>query len=613
MKKDLSVPSLTIKLAPAGTAVLLEASAAHTADLGRLSSRFRGASHQMPRLVQVPLDSFLSDVLQALRSWPSDDVLWEDRAGNLVRDSLHDAKTAEARLSGGSPPPSEVSADDVLGMLAPGWLAPLTSFQRRDISRLLSMRHGANFSVPGAGKTRVALADFHASRNQGTVTRMLVVAPKSAHDSWREEARLCFERPPSVKVVDSGMLDPLAEILVINYERLSSCHDALAKWLSAEPSMLVLDEAHRMKRGAQGVYGAVCLALGPLAQRRLALTGTPAPNGAKDLQSVFSFVWPGQGKRTVERAVADRSLREASEILKPLFCRTTKGELGLPPLEPRIVRAELDTWHRQIYSAIAGEESLHSAGSGDAELQRYGRISMYLIMAATSPALLSEGKSRYEPLAYDLPRLPVPQNRTLKEIMDNLPRYEDSPKYKKACEIVLKNAQQGRKTIVWSTFVRSLTTLERMLRDLSPAIVHGGTPDRDEQIARFRKDPGCFVLLSNPATLGEGISLHQVCHEAVYVDRDFTAGRFLQSLDRIHRLGLAPGTETNVRVLVADKTIDEVIEERLAEKLRFMGAVLDDPGVEQLADLADEPSAPAGLERSDMGALLRHLSEQTPV
>lgn len=108
---------------------------------------------------------------------------------------------------------------------------------------------------------------------------------------------------------------------------------------------------------------------------------------------------------------------------------------------------------------------------------------------------------------------------------------------------------------------------------------HGpwSTADREEQIQRFRNDPDCMVLLSNPATLGEGISLHQVCHDAIYVDRDFMAGRFLQSLDRIHRLGLAPETETRVTVLAATGTVDEVVARRMEEKLEFMGGILDDP------------------------------------
>ncbi|NED92188.1 DNA helicase, partial [Streptomyces sp. SID11233] len=82
-----------------------------------------------------------------------------------------------------------------------------------------------------------------------------------------------------------------------------------------------------------------------------------------------------------------------------------------------------------------------------------------------------------------------------------------------------------------------------------------------------------------------GISLHHTVHDAVYVDRDFMAGRFLQSLDRIHRLGLAPGTETSVTVLAARGTVDEVVAARLDQKLEFMGAILDDPGVQELSDL----------------------------
>ena len=128
-----------------------------------------------------------------------------------------------------------------------------------------------------------------------------------------------------------------------------------------------------------------------------------------------------------------------------------------------------------------------------------------------------------------------------------------------------------------------------LLAPFQPAAVHGGTPDREEELRRFRDDTDCSVLISNPATLGEGISLHQDCHDAVYVDRDFQAGRFLQSLDRIHRLGLAPDTETRVTVLTAVGSVDDVVSMRLAEKLDFMGSILDDPEVQQLATRKRRP------------------------
>ncbi|GGF35485.1 hypothetical protein GCM10007298_34120 [Williamsia phyllosphaerae] len=116
-----------------------------------------------------------------------------------------------------------------------------------------------------------------------------------------------------------------------------------------------------------------------------------------------------------------------------------------------------------------------------------------------------------------------------------------------------------------------------------------------------------MVLLSNPATLGEGISLHHDCHDAIYVDRDFAAGRFLQSLDRIHRLGLSPDVTTRVTVLASRGTIDEVVASRLAAKLNFMGGILDDPAVQQLGDLNDEPASGIELNQADLQAMVDHL------
>jgi hypothetical protein len=60
-------------------------------------------------------------------------------------------------------------------------------------------------------------------------------------------------------------------------------------------------------------------------------------------------------------------------------------------------------------------------------------------------------------------------------------------------------------------------------------------------------------------------------------------------------------------VLAVEGTIDEVVAMRLEEKLEFMGRILDDPSVQQLADLEDEPSGAAGMDMADVRALLRHV------
>ncbi|MDH6226812.1 DEAD/DEAH box helicase [Streptomyces sp. MJP52] len=583
------------------TRVILRTNDEHRQALLDLAARFRTGGQVGPLAASVALDELLSD-LGALSAWPDHvGVEWASDLRELVTDVVQDAQTVQQRLSGAMQ--GEIDPDRVPGMLGETWQAELSGFQRRDIAKLLSLRHGANFSVPGAGKTRVGLAVYAAQKAAGKVARLLVVCPKSAYESWRYETGVCFRYPLRCHVFD-GSHDQWAEVLIVNYERLDRSLGALSSWLKSAPSMIILDEAHRMKLGARGTYGAACMALGPLAARRMILTGTPAPNGAKDLENLLGFVWPGHGQQAVVRAVAGGDLAYASSVLRPLFTRTTKQELGLPPMDLRMRYVDMPPLHAEIYKSLAGGEK---AGSARDDLSALGKTALRLLMAATSPALLREGGSRHEPLVYQLPPLEPPEGSSLLSLLEDLPDYELSPKYQEAAAIVAQNASQGKKTLVWTTFVRSLTTLEQLLQKYGPAVVHGGTADREEQLRRFREDPGCQVLISNPATLGEGISLHHVCHDAVYVDRDFMAGRFLQSLDRIHRLGLDPTAETRVTVLGVRGTVDEVVEMRLEQKLEFMGKILDDPTVQQLADLQEEPAVAAGLAPSDVEALLRHV------
>lgn len=594
--------SLSLELDDSGTRVVLRTAEHYRADLIQLVGRFRSGGQVSPLAASVDLDDLLGNLAE-LGGWPhSTGVSWSPDLQQLVLGVLADAETVERRLT--APETSEeIRPSEIRALLGDAWASDLGEFQLRDIAKLLSLQHGANFSVPGAGKTRVALAVYASQKAHKKVRRVLVVCPKSAYESWQYETGVCFSYPLRTQILDRSV-DPWAEVLIVNYERLERSLATLASWLKNGPSMVILDEAHRMKLGVRGAYGAACMALGPLAARRLILTGTPAPNGSKDLENLMGFVWPGQGQRRVSQAVAGGDLAHASTVLRPLFTRTTKQELGLPPMNLQVRYVDMPAAHAEIYSALVGGERSSTAKD---DLGKLGRSALRLLMAATSPALLAAGTSKYEPLAYQLPPLDLPPSTSLLELLNELPSYELSPKYAEAAAIVAANSAAGRKTLVWTTFVRSLTTVAELLSAFSPAVVHGGTADREEQIRRFREDPNCTVLISNPATLGEGISLHQVCHDAVYIDRDFMAGRFLQSLDRIHRLGLDPGTRTTVTVLATRGTIDEVVRVRLDQKLEFMGRILDDPAVQQLADLHEEPSVAAGLAPSDMKDLLSHL------
>ena len=84
------------------------------------------------------------------------------------------------------------------------------------------------------------------------------------------------------------------------------------------------------------------------------------------------------------------------------------------------------------------------------------------------------------------------------------------------------------------------------------------------------KNKEISVLITNPHTLGESISLHKVCHQAVYLEYDFNLVHFSQSKDRIHRLGLSENEKTNYYFmeLQTNDVLYNFIDDKIYNKLK---------------------------------------------
>ena len=111
--------------------------------------------------------------------------------------------------------------------------------------------------------------------------------------------------------------------------------------------------------------------------------------------------------------------------------------------------------------------------------------------------------------------------------------------------------------------------------------------NRDELINKF-KNGTAPVLIASPASVGESVSLHKnvkgdnVCNHAIYLDRNFNGVQYMQSMDRIHRIGMDRSVLTEYHLIIAKDTIDEVINRRLEEKWRNMLDALSDDTLESL-------------------------------
>jgi hypothetical protein len=499
-------------------------------------------------------------------------------------------------------------------------------FQERDLAKLLALDHGANFSVPGAGKTTVELAVYQAERDAQRVQQLLVVAPLSAFDAWMVDSVECLTPAPMLHRFDGGTIPHNTEVLLVNYQRLAASYAQIAGFVSRGPTLVVLDEAHRMKRGREGEWGTACLDLAFSAARRDVLSGTPAPQHPSDMVALLDFLWPGQARQVMPAAALvtqppPSAIGQVTEAISPLFVRTTKHELDLKEPIKRVIPVELSGLHRQIYNALRRQyaAAIATTQRDRLDMAAWGNVIMYLLEAATNPALLPAGSSSNDPIEFRHPPLEIPLGSPLRQLIADYASYETPAKFIQLAAKVRELRADGRKVLIWSNFVRNLETLERQLAAYEPALVHGGIPSeisqpgagrvREREIERFRTDESCGVLLANPAAMSEGISLHQVCHDAIYLDRTFNAGQFLQSVDRIHRLGLDPSIDTTIYFLMTRDTIDEEVNRRVERKAQNLGTMLDDPGLATMALPDDEDyGSPIDVgDVDDIAALFAHL------
>lgn len=504
-------------------------------------------------------------------------------------------------------PSSDLEAEvDELGLIR-----GLTKEQFRNIASLIDNPTGANFSVPGAGKTATTLITISLLIRRGLIDRAVVICPKSAFESWNKEPELIFSHPPEVEIFSGPIIAPGAKILLVNFEKLESeSHRTFIKqWSRAGSTMLVIDEAHRIKRGASGRRWRACMELSSYSTRVELLTGTPMPQSYEDLRNLLTIPW----KAVPKGRLSDQALSNMKT--GGIFVRTTKKELNLPEPNYIPVNIEMGPVQKQIYSAITSHyRGLFTLNRTDqATLRKKGRAVMTVLAAATNPALIRRDSKEQLVSELQWPPEELSSDIGLIEALESYMTHELPEKYLWTAKFIQKLAKEERKVLVWSSFVGNLELLSSVLDKFQPAVIHGrvSQDERKTELYRFRQDQNCRVLLTNPQTLGEGISLHETTHDAVFIDRTYNAAQYLQALDRIHRLGLPEGTETNFYLLQSNGSLDKRVDIRLSSKIKALGEMLNDESLVSmsLSDTEEEKDllSNLGLDQTDLSDILSHL------
>ncbi|MEQ7804771.1 DEAD/DEAH box helicase [Priestia aryabhattai] len=473
---------------------------------------------------------------------------------------------------------------------------PLKLEQLQASFYLARMKKAANFSVPGAGKTAMTYGAFAylSSDRVNQVRQLLVISPINAFEAWRTEYIEVFGGKRDLKFMnlrkskyrDIGKLRMdwgKSNVVVINYEALEG-KLAILNELIDEQTMIVFDEVHRIK-GVTGRRAKAALNLGLKAQYHYVLTGTPIPNSYKDIYNFLHLLYDQEYDSFFGWEISDLENPNAEEInqrIQPFFWRTNKQDLQVPPAEPDILEVVQPTERQNsLVQAIYENEGNILA------------LYLRLLQASTNPSLLLE-KIEYQDLGLLPDEIDFSQFNALNDEEREMAKhraYEQldvgtilSAKFERGIHLIEELVSEGKKVIVWGMFVETMKKIKRVLKQkkIHANLVYGGTPkeQRVDLINDFR-DGDVQVMISNPNTLGESISLHQTVHDAIYFEYNFNLTFMLQSRDRIHRLGLAANQYTRYHYLMTEGNrahggfIDQAVYKRLKEKEQIMLDAID--------------------------------------
>lgn len=472
----------------------------------------------------------------------------------------------------------------------------LRSKQMKDAFYLTMMQKSGNFSVPGSGKTSTVYGMYAYLNAISKVNRIIMIGPLNAFNSWINEYQSCFGNKKklsylNIKNLNSSNEKKMAlkyesgnkELILLNYEVLSILENEIKNLITVD-TLVVFDEVHRIKN-PEGMRAGAALRITENAKYMVTLTGTPIPNGYKDIYNLLNLLYPYDYNNFFNFAIPLLDKPSHSEVqmindkIQPFFTRTTKDELGVPPTNPdKIIDVAASFEEQKLFDIILSKYKSN-------QLALFAKI----MQLESSPSLLLETLDLKE--FEDMLDLSanhedfVEYQDYSKDIEDLVDKIERPSKMNALLQLVDQIVSESKTAIVWCIFIRTMYKLKSDLNKMGirAEVISGSVSqeERSEIINKF-KSKEIDILITNPHTLAESVSLHQTCHDAIYFEYSYNLVHLLQSKDRIHRLGLDPNDYTQYYYLQqsypmeqGNYSLGERIYKRLSEKEQLMLDAID--------------------------------------
>ena len=497
----------------------------------------------------------------------------EERLLTLCRRAHVRARTAHMAT------PTYAPSEQVLEH-APELRDKLYPHQRTAVEWFVEIGHGLLGDDMGLGKTISVLASFSELRWKGDVEKMVIVCPNSLVKNWLKEAKvwlpnLRFETPPKGATFRRSFFRKLqsydyCDAVVVNFESFRSPQvlTPLMEWVQSHETFLCIDESQRAKNPQSKSFEAL-RKIAPHARRRILLSGTPAPRDLSDLWTQIFLIDLGErfggdffrwldniavlGNRYSKMAVLEYKEREVERVklrVREVLLRRRKEQVVNLP--------------EKIFST----RYIEMSGS---QKRRYDEVCKSLRVRMTS----MNGKAFYRDIDNTLEEfLRAVQIASNPRLVDET--YSDTPAKFRELDQLLEELveEQEEKVVVWTNYLGNVRELVKRYGKYGARAFSGeqGVHERDEAVEQFQERKStCRVLIAVPAAGGVGITL-TAAKTAIYLDKTWNGEHWLQSIDRVHRIG----QEGVVHIVSLESgRVDALISSNLDRKELFLRELLD--------------------------------------
>lgn len=456
-------------------------------------------------------------------------------------------------------------------MSARGWTPHL--YQARAVQFAIENPRVVLGLEMGLGKTLIALMAYHFLVLEGKIDRVLVVAPKSAHASWREHLELSkaqipvltAQSPPKREATYLDLYRGQLDGVIVTPQTFALDYGYFAKLVEHERYLLIADEAHKHKAEA-GRSGLAYEQISARSARVIALTGTPKPNRIEDFYFLVERTAPGSlgGRQDFTRRYTYRRYSSQDSVRGPvyemgavrggmlgelyqrlenvLFVRSATDPDALLDLPPRIDKApyiapdpELRQLMRLMTEAQAArelnapiyEEALNGDHGFLAQVAAEGApataqaLGLRLEQATISPALFSPLFAARAGDDYESPKL--------RWIIEQVMQYLAS--------------DTSHAAVIFCEYRQGLTLAHKALvrRGLQAAEIDIYTGDSTEsqraEMTRRLNEGGSRVLLGQTKALETGANLQRRAAMVAHISTPWAPDTLTQSTARVYRQG----------------------------------------------------------------------------